>query len=225
MAIIKVEFGDGKWEAVPRRLARDERLSLDTRGLALFLATRSEDFTISIRGLRTLLHPHAGKDRLGRMLRELEQAGYLWRVKERHPGGRFAWKIIFRPTGTMSGLAGCGEPGCGPAGYGEPGHILNTTTRKTLTTKNTHTKERRLHAADVCSDGKFEKTAETLHREGRAIAKRSDYAERIQQHVDHEGMSEDEAWSCIQDELIGLVTRETAETVQRAKKRRQGRDS
>lgn len=227
MAIIKIEFDEGRWEAVPRRLAEDKRLALDTRGLALYLATRREDFTISILGLRKLLHPQAGKDRLQRMLGELADAGYLTRTRERRAGGRFDWISTFRSTGgtqqsTTSGFTGCGEPASGETvsgatACGETGHILNTKTRKTSYTKNTHTKE----LGGVCVDGKYEKTDNALFRDGKLIASAADYKKAIQARVAEERITEGRAWTDVQDELIDLMQKDAEREA--AKKRRQGR--
>lgn len=95
MTIIRIDRSRGGWESVPRRLFDDARLCLDTRGVAGFLATRTESFRLSASGLRKLLK--LGKEKYERIARELETAGYLQRKQSRDSRGRLTWELIFRP--------------------------------------------------------------------------------------------------------------------------------
>ena len=95
MTILRIDKSRGGWESVPRRLFDDHRLSLDTRGVAGFLATRTDSFTLSASGLRVLLK--LGKERYERIASELENAGYLERIQGRDNRGRVRWEMIFRP--------------------------------------------------------------------------------------------------------------------------------
>ena len=98
MTILRIDKSRGGWESVPRRLFDDRRLSLDTRGVAGFLATRTDNFTLSAPGLRALLK--LGKERYERVASELESAGYLERIQGRDARGRMRWEMIFRPEPT-----------------------------------------------------------------------------------------------------------------------------
>lgn len=95
MTILRIDKSRGGWESVPRRIFDDPRLALDTRGVAGFLATRTDSFTLSAAGLRTLLK--LGKERYERIASELERAGYLERIQGRDNRGRLRWEMIFRP--------------------------------------------------------------------------------------------------------------------------------
>lgn len=67
----------GGWTAMPNEILRDRSLSMEARGLMGYLASHSTEFKISMESLR--LQAGVGRDKLYRMIRELEAAGYLKR--------------------------------------------------------------------------------------------------------------------------------------------------
>jgi hypothetical protein len=91
-------FGENdRYGIIPRAMLEDERLGLDTRGVAAWLAGMAPGFQISIFSLKKRLR--VGEEKWLRMARELENAGYLKRSKSpTGPGGRWVWHIIFNPT-------------------------------------------------------------------------------------------------------------------------------
>ena len=94
MSIIRVDKKKGGWSALPRSLFEDDKLSLDARGLAGWLGTRTDNFIISPSGIRKLLG--IGKEKYGRIAGELQRGGYLERVEGRDNSGRFIWEFIFQ---------------------------------------------------------------------------------------------------------------------------------
>jgi hypothetical protein len=97
-AILRVDKSAGRWEAVPRQLIEDHRLELDTRALAVWLIARPEGWEIRAGALPQLLKnrsKHVGRERVQRMLRELENSGYLTRSCHRTAGGRWRWHAVF----------------------------------------------------------------------------------------------------------------------------------
>lgn len=161
MTSIVVDRPDSGWEQVPRRLPDDWRLSLDTRAVACWVATRTNNFTLSVGGLRTCLG--IGKDLWKRMRKELEVAGYL----ENNPDakdsrGRFATGLIFHvvPVGGFPSRppkAGeklpktAAQPGAAQPDAVEPEAASPTSTRKVktrnLNTRDLNTRERAASAA------------------------------------------------------------------------------
>jgi hypothetical protein len=95
VTIIRVDKSAGRWEAVPVALTNDARLSLETRGLAAWFMTRSPNWRIQAGALSGLLD--VGRDKVKRMLRELEQAGYLVRSLSHDVEGRWVWESTFSP--------------------------------------------------------------------------------------------------------------------------------
>ena len=66
-----------------REVAQDERLSLESRGLLVLMASLPEDWEYSVSGLAK--KAGCGKDKLRRILGELEKVGYLAR-EQSHAG-------------------------------------------------------------------------------------------------------------------------------------------
>lgn len=139
MTILRLDLNAGGWRAVPLRLFEDERLNLDTRGVAGYIATRSDSFRLSVAGLCVLLG--LGEERWRRMSRELESAGYLKRSEGKDERGRFRHELLFSPipTGGFSGKRSgqstiatpktLGRPGAGKSGPAHPGPAAPGTTR------------------------------------------------------------------------------------------------
>lgn len=95
MTILRLDLQAGGWRAVPPSLFEDERLSLDTRGIAGYISTRSDRFSLSVGGLCTLLK--IGEDKWRRVNQELTSAGYLRRTEGKDERGRFRHELVFSP--------------------------------------------------------------------------------------------------------------------------------
>lgn len=80
---IKIEKGN--FTTVQNELFRAEidgkKLSLEAWGLYVFMLSLPEDWDYTINGLTTILN--AGKNKISRVLNELEKAGLLVRKKNR----------------------------------------------------------------------------------------------------------------------------------------------
>ena len=74
-----------------REVAQDVRLSLEARGLLLLMASLPEDWEYSVAGLSKMAG--CGKDKLRRILGELENVGYLAREQSHDSGGKFAGNV------------------------------------------------------------------------------------------------------------------------------------
>lgn len=144
-----------RYGVVPESLLEDNRLDLDSRAVAAWLAVKPAGWQISIKNLRKRLaridKEILGKDRWQRIAHELESAGYLSRKKVNGKGGHWVWHIVFNPvpaSGTVAGfasygLAARGTTADGTAGDGEDVHKelptgelqgkRTTTTTETLT--------------------------------------------------------------------------------------------
>ena len=107
MSIIRVDKSAGRWEAVPVALTNDVRLSLETRGLAAWFMTRPSNWRIQAGALSGLLS--VGRDKVKRMLRELEVAGYLVRSRSHDAEGRWVWESTFSPVPAIDVFSVDGE--------------------------------------------------------------------------------------------------------------------
>ena len=93
MTIIRVEKKDN-YSILPNAAINDKRLSLEARGLLVFLLSKPNDWRVNSRAL-TNISP-AGRDKIRRILRELEQFGYLERRRFQGKDGKFEWESVVR---------------------------------------------------------------------------------------------------------------------------------
>lgn len=82
---------------VPNATAHDSRLCLDTLGLLAMLLAHGDSWHIRMRALITDCSTRSARGTAGpgwvrRMLRELQAAGYLRRVRTRDADGRWLWE-------------------------------------------------------------------------------------------------------------------------------------
>ena len=135
-SIVRVDTSAGRWEAVPKALIEDARLSAEARWFAIWLCARPPGWEIRASGLPRLLKDqsrpsgHLGRDLIRRMLRELENAGYLVRTRMRDVDGRWVWRICLNATpqvaSTIDGLAVAGPAVAGATVDGEGVDLLQT---------------------------------------------------------------------------------------------------
>jgi hypothetical protein len=142
-SIIRVDTSAGRWEAVPKALIEDSRLSAEARWFAIWLCARPVGWEIRTSGLTRLLKDQSrpsgqlGRDLVRRMLRELEDAGYLVRTRMRDADGRWVWSHSLNATpqvaSTIDGLAGDGPAVAGATVDGEGVDLLQTELIQTKT--------------------------------------------------------------------------------------------
>jgi hypothetical protein len=111
--IIRVDKSAGNWDAIPRTLIDDDRLSLEARAVAMWFLSRPPGWEIRATALPFLLKDatrcsgHVGRDFAQRMLRELKLCGYLKRTRTQTSSGQWCWQSVFDPAPagpTMDGL-------------------------------------------------------------------------------------------------------------------------
>ena len=175
MSIIRVDKSAGRWEAIPVALTNDARLSLEGRGLAAWFMTRPTNWQIQAGALSGLLS--IGRDRVKRLLRELEDAGYLVRTRSHDSEGRWVWESTFTPTPTIDafpvdGKTGDGSPVDGRAAAGSAvdgkGVDISKTGRTTRLRTTTEVDDEgcsvsgALHFPDVLSGGLLDAASRCL---------------------------------------------------------------
>lgn len=94
--------------SLPRSAAQDNRLSLETRGLLALMLSLPPDWDYTVTGLA--VKAGCGRDKMRRMVRELESVGYLVREQAHDGGGRFDGNIyVLQESPPLSGNSGNGE--------------------------------------------------------------------------------------------------------------------
>ena len=91
------------WKSIPLSLIRDERLSYASRAVAIHLLSMSTTWKFSATTLPEVLKvktensKHLGRDLTKKIIKELEQHGYLVRTKKRLENGAWQWLTSFHP--------------------------------------------------------------------------------------------------------------------------------
>lgn len=81
------DWTDDPWFRFPRAFIRDERLSWECRAVAAWMASHDPSFRFTVDYI--VRSGPAGRDKIRRIMKELETAGYLVRVRERNADGSF----------------------------------------------------------------------------------------------------------------------------------------
>lgn len=91
MPIIRtVKDKDHPYVVINRGFANDDRLSWEARGVLAYLLTKPDHWEVRPEDLMTQ-SPNAKKDKIYRILKELELCGYIERVRTQEPNGTFIW--------------------------------------------------------------------------------------------------------------------------------------
>ncbi len=138
-SVLRIKQRKRGWVPISRALIDDSQLQFDTRAIANWLIAKPDGWQIRLGALPYLLRQRAGpgermgRDRVRRMLRELENAGYLTRARFKRPNGRWAWRVelsdtpvAVHRTPTIDGSAVDGSAVDGSAVDGQGVDILNT---------------------------------------------------------------------------------------------------
>lgn len=81
------DWADDPWFRFPRAFIRDARLTWECRAVAAWMASHDPSFRFTVDYI--VRSGPAGRDKVRRIMKELETAGYLVRVRERNADGSF----------------------------------------------------------------------------------------------------------------------------------------
>ena len=139
LSVLRIKHPKPGWVPISRALINDARLQFDTRAIASWLIAKPDGWEIRLVALPYLLQQRAGpgermgRDRVRRMLRELENAGYLTRARSKKPDGRWVWHVelsdvpvSLHRSPTIDGSAVDGSATDGSAVDGSGVDLLNT---------------------------------------------------------------------------------------------------
>ena len=112
MAILKKEITKD-FTAVHNKFLRDERLSINARGLLMTMLSMKENWSFSIKGLANILPD--GERKISSSLNELEEHGYLIRERKYENGKIVNWDYIFSDEPVFSARTNCGKCGKQPS--------------------------------------------------------------------------------------------------------------
>lgn len=132
MSTVRVKK-DGHYFTASNIPFNDERLSWEARGVMGYLLSKPNDWTISRTDL--IKRGDAGRDKIQRILKELEECGYVDRVRRKRPDGTFYYETTVYEVPTVDGFAVHGSPV-----NGKPVHLISTDLTNDESTNKSATK-------------------------------------------------------------------------------------
>jgi uncharacterized phage protein (TIGR02220 family) len=99
MSVFKNKKRVNPYSQIDNAMINDRRLPLECIGLMTYLLSKPEDWTISMQQLQS--HFDIGREKMQRLTKILEDAGYLIRMKPQNEQGQFLgtyWHVTDEPT-------------------------------------------------------------------------------------------------------------------------------
>jgi len=103
-----------RYARIANSVFEDGRLSWEARGLQGYLLTKPDDWQVRLFDL--IARGPAGQHKVRRMLRELEEIGYLHRKRVRRKDGTFGWIVIVLEHPSLALSLGLAAPFGSPPG-------------------------------------------------------------------------------------------------------------
>lgn len=106
MSVFKNRKRVNPYSQIDNAMINDGRLSLECIGLLTYLLSKPEDWTISMQQVQS--HFKIGREKLQRIIKDLEQTGYLIRMKPQNEQGQFigtSWYVTDEPTDGFAAAA------------------------------------------------------------------------------------------------------------------------
>lgn len=108
MGEAKIVIPERGYFSLPRNAAQDGRLALATRGLLALMLSLPSDWDYTVTGLA--IKAGCGREKMRRMIRELEDVGYLVREQSHGEGGQFGGNVyVLQETPPLDGFWGNGK--------------------------------------------------------------------------------------------------------------------
>lgn len=144
MAIIRASRPEKNFSVIHNSTLEDQDLSWEALGMLTYLLSKPDGWQVKPSHLRAFRS--AGRDKVRRIMGELEEAGYLVREKHRNEKGRWEWisklydtpelaknstETAFNGDASRDGFSGDGSPTDGSPTDGNPVDIVKTDAVKT----------------------------------------------------------------------------------------------
>jgi hypothetical protein len=88
--VIRVNASNGNFFVASRRVAQDNQLTWEARGVLMYLLSKGDSWTVRTQDL--INQGRSRRDAVRRILAELEEHGYLFRERMRNEQGKFEWR-------------------------------------------------------------------------------------------------------------------------------------
>ena len=145
MSIIKLAKGQRKAvESIHRATLQDNNISWEAQGLLTYLLSLPDEWQLHVREL-SQRRAGAGVEKMRKILKELEDNGYITSVQVRDKKGRLSTiertvyerPVAISPDETTHGKTGHGKTVHGKTGHGKSATREDTSLEKTQTRKDT----------------------------------------------------------------------------------------
>ena len=174
-----------RFGVVSRELLEDVRLPLGARLVAAWLESQQEGWQISAPHLCRRLG--LSKDRWQRIVRQLQEAGYMTRARGRAAGGTWVWTSTFdSEAGLTIARAGSGSTGAGKSSDGQTGDGLTGSKRRQV--EEDKSNKTSLTRARAPAPQKNEQHDQKLIEQAQA-ARREEIKERMAEHQQRDDLA------------------------------------
>ena len=140
MSIIKLAKGQRKaFESIHRATLQDNNISWEAQGLLTYLLSLPDEWQLHVREL-SQRRAGAGVEKMRKILKELEDNGYITSVQVRDKKGRLSTierTVYERPVAISPDETTHGKTGHGKTGHGKSATREDTSLEKTQTRKDT----------------------------------------------------------------------------------------
>lgn len=118
--IIRVEHdNDHPYKVINTGFATDERLTWGARGILVYLLSKPNDWRVMVNDL--IKQSPAGRDAVYACLKNLEECGYLRRIRTRRPDGTFEYAtVVYETAQPLTAFPYTDEPETGEPYTAEP---------------------------------------------------------------------------------------------------------
>ena len=125
MSNICLEFPEGQFTSISNNIVRDEILSLEAKGLFLWLSSHNSNSSFVLNKIDIMKRNNIGEVKYLRIMNELKNSGYLKIEKYSNEKGQFSYKWILRHNPDMN------NPDIDKQGVDNHPPISNTKYKKT----------------------------------------------------------------------------------------------
>ena len=161
MAVIKANLS-ANFVVVPNSAAQDKSLSWEARGVLVFMLSMPNDWAMHRSWLQEQCES-CGRDKLVRILKELEDGGYLLRTAKQTDGGRMdGWDWIVYPESNKSEGLLYSRTTENPLG-GEPAPTKETLIQKKHNTNISESETHQQQPADKTKNN-YDKIVDAYHK-------------------------------------------------------------
>lgn len=134
MSIVRVERKSQPYTMIANATLQDTSISLEARGLLTYLLSKPDNWAVVVTWLADEMG--VGREKLNRIIRELENAGYI-ETRVVRDGGQFAqYERIVHETPTADGFTVVGKPDSGETDSGKSGTIKERVNKEQTEERN-----------------------------------------------------------------------------------------